>query len=331
MSKMTDPITVRGNVLKNRIAMLPVLTFSFQGDDGEYFGAQHIRHYEAIAKGGAGLVITQGTNVKGVLTQEGQWTPACQNTIRAIVAAIHAHGAKAMIQISFGGDRVTDINTLSTEELLYRQSELQAAALLAARLGYDGVEFHFGHGFTLCKLLDAQANQRTDRFGGSLEKRASIVTDILPAIRAGAPDNFILGVRMGAYLPDAETAAQTARHLEAHGIDLFDITYSVVHPESVPDGFPFGPVTYSGALIKQAVNVPVIGVYHLDSEEKVRTLLHNNFADIAGAATPILADYDFPNKIIAGEPVHACRHCEECFWFTDHTLCPAKKSGPQAS
>jgi 2,4-dienoyl-CoA reductase-like NADH-dependent reductase (Old Yellow Enzyme family) len=231
-----------------------------------------------------------------------------------------------MIQISFGGDRVTDINALSTDEVQRWQDELCAAALLVSRLGFDGVEIHFGHGFILCKLLDAAANQRTDHFGGSIEKRASILTDIIPDIRAGAPDHFILGVRMGAYLPDLETAQQTARHLEAAGVDLFDITFSVVHPDSVgpvPPDFPFSAVTYSGYLIKQAVSVPVIGVNRLDSEEKVRELLHNNYADIAGAATPILADYDFPNKIMTGEPVRTCRHCEQCFWFTDHTLCPA--------
>ena len=329
MAKMNEPIAVRNNVLKNRIAMLPVVTFSLKGDNGEYFGEQHKKHYEAIANGGPGLVIVQGTNAKGSVKEERQWTPACQKTLKEIASIIKSKGALAMIQLSFGGDLITDINALDADELKYKQEELRTGAIRAWKLGFDGVEIHFGHGFSLCKLLDAEANQRTDQFGGTMEKRAGILTDIIPSIRTETGDDFIIGVRMGAYLPDLDTAQKTAKYLESKGVDLFNITFSVVHPDTVgpvPDDFPMNHVTYSGYLIKQVVNVPVIGVKQLDTEEKVRLLLEKEYADIAGAATPILADYDFPNKIMSGQPINQCRHCDRCFWFTDHTLCPARKS-----
>ena len=102
MSKMTDPIMIRSKTMKNRIAMLPVLTFTLKGDNGDYFGKQHEKHYESIASGGPGLVIVQGTNAKGAVTEEHQWTPACQNTLKNIATIIKSRLIKVYSLIGKG-------------------------------------------------------------------------------------------------------------------------------------------------------------------------------------------------------------------------------------
>ncbi|GHS89781.1 NADH oxidase [Synergistales bacterium] len=326
MTQITDTLTIRGHSVKNRIAMLPIMTFSFKGDGEDYFGQQHITHYTEAAKGGTGLVILQGTNVSGVLTESEKWTPGCQNTLKTIAANAKSQGAVVMIQLACGGgDRTVDVNLPSTEEIQTRQQEMLKAALNAHALGFDGVEYHFAHGFFLCKMLDAEQNRRNDIFGGNAENRARILTDIIPKIRSATGENFIIAVRMGAYIPTEELGVQAAKRFEAAGVDMLDITFGVEFPSHpVPKDFPFGPVTYSGALIKRTVNIPVIGVYGLRSEEQIKTLLEKGYADMAGVARGILADPHFAERVIKGEAVNSCLACKECFWFTDHTKCPAR-------
>jgi 2,4-dienoyl-CoA reductase-like NADH-dependent reductase (Old Yellow Enzyme family) len=335
MTKISDKLTVRGREIKNRIAFLPVVTFSFKGDtpadygDGEdYFGSQHLAHYTAISEGGAGIVYVQGTDAHGALSETGQWTPGSKETLTKIADVIHKNGALAMIQLSWGGDRVTDLNALSTEELLLKQQELLTAAITVGELGFDGLEFHFGHTFLLCKMFDAEANKRTDRFGGSVEKRASIITDIIPTIRQMNGEGFILAVRMGPQLPTFDIALETARYLESAGIDLLNITHSMEPPMEAPEGFPLSGMAYGGSLVKQGVSIPVIGVGGIRTREDADLLLDQGYADIVGVARAILADYDWPSKVLAGEPVHKCIGCKDCFWFSDDTKCPAKRVRP---
>jgi 2,4-dienoyl-CoA reductase-like NADH-dependent reductase (Old Yellow Enzyme family) len=324
MPELSDKLTIRGKTLKNRIVFLPCVTFSFRGDNGNYFGSQHLAHYTQMAEGGAGVVYVQGTNALGISNGNEQWTVGSRKTLEQIVSAIHAHGALAMIQLSWSGDRSTDLNELSTDELLTRQSDLLEAALVVGDLGFDGLEFHFGHGFLLCKLFDKEVNRRTDRFGGTLENRVSIITDIIPQIRSHNGDDFILSVRMGAYLPDLETGLATARFLEQIDIDVLNITFSMIAPKKKPDDFPLSDMAYGGFLIKQAVGIPVIGVGGIRRQKDAETLIEAGYADLAGIARGILADPAFPAKILAGQSPHECADCKECRWFTDHTTCPAR-------
>jgi 2,4-dienoyl-CoA reductase-like NADH-dependent reductase (Old Yellow Enzyme family) len=328
MAQITDTLAIRRRVVKNRIAMLPVLTFSFDSEDGNFYGEQHVSHYTEIAAGGAGLVVVQGTDVTGARSGGGKWTPGSRESLRAIASGIKSRGAAALIQLSFSGDRVSDVNAYSTKEISARQDELLAAAIASGELGFDGVEFHFAHGYFLCRMLDASLNKRKDDFGGSMENRARIVTDIIPEIRANAGDDFIIGARMGAFIPSEQNGVSAAKNFESSGVDFLDITFGVeIPPGPVPADFPFSPVTYSGYLIKQNVNIPVIGVYGLRTEEQVRALVERGYADIAGVARGILADPCFPERVLKSKPVNICRSCRDCQWFTNHTKCPARKAG----
>ena len=330
---LSDPITILNKQIKNRIVFLPCYTFSFRGEGTDFFGSRHLEHYKQAAEGGAGIVYVQGTSVAGVrgdvrpvADQEGagQWTSGSQNTLRKIVDQIHKNNALAFIQLAWGGDRVTDLNALTTDEIEKRQQDLLAAAILVGELGFDGAEFHFGHGFLLCKIIEAEANKRTDRFGGTLENRVRVLSEILPKIKSANGGDFIIAARMGAYLPNLETGIATARYLEEQGVDLLNISYSMVQPLPAPADFPLSDMAYGGWQIKQAVGIPVIGVGGITSQSKAETLLSNEFADFAGVARGILADPAFPKKIMAGERPNECAGCAECFWRTDHTKCPAR-------
>ena len=93
MAKITDELVVRGNRVKNRIVMAPMVTFSFHGDNGSYYGQQHIAHYTERAIGGAGLIIVQATRVAGAGNSTNMWSPDNITALQQIVSNCHAYGA----------------------------------------------------------------------------------------------------------------------------------------------------------------------------------------------------------------------------------------------
>ncbi len=325
MAKISDSIVIRGIRIKNRIVMPPMVTFSFHGDDGHYYGRQHIAHYTARAQGGAGLVIVQATRVAGAADGTGMWTAGSLAALADIAANCRAHGAATIMQLSCGD---TDINALAAADIAAMQADLRQAALIACSLGFDGVEYHFAHGFTLCKFLDAAHNKRTDRFNGDAAARTRILTELLPAIRAATRANFIIGVRMGEYLPDSRDGVTAAQTFAAAGIDLLHISFAMRPPtHAVPAGFPCSPTTWSACKIKKEVSVPVVAVNEIRTADQVRCLIESGCADLVAVGRGMLADPEFANRVLAGQPVNPCHGCGRCLWFTDHAKCPASAQG----
>ena len=326
MPSITTPLTVRGRTIKNRIAMLPMVTFPYIGKGEDYYNEQHLLHYTQAAENGAGLIILQSTNVAGVEREQGMWTPGSLAILKQIAKNARENGATAMMQLAGGSDRDKDINQWSTDDVLARQRELKLAAIKAHELGFHGVEYHFAHGFTLCRFMDGAANQRTDEFGGSLENRCRIVTDILPEVRAQVPEDFIISARMGQFTPTSEDGVATAQHLEQCGLDMLSVSFGMTVPEGpVPDGFGFSPVTHSGYVIKQAVSVPVIGAFGIRTPEQAKGLVENRYADLTGLGRAMLADPRFAANLLHGTPFRPCISCKNCSWFTNTLRCPARK------
>ncbi|AKB54166.1 MULTISPECIES: NADH:flavin oxidoreductase [Methanosarcina] len=324
MTEITDELVIRGNHIKNRIVMPPMVTFSFHGDNGSYYGKQHIEHYTKRAKGGAGLIIVQATSVFGAIDSTGMWSAGDISALKQIASNCHEYGATVMMQLHCGN---MDINELSTEEIHSMQKNMKRAAIRACEIGFDGVEFNFAHGFTLCKFLDASYNRRTDKYGGDVLYRARVLTQILPEIRNNTPKNFIVSVRMGEHLPESKDGVEAAKAFEKAGIDLLHISFGMQPPTNpVPDGFICSPITYSGCKIKKEVKIPVIAVNEIRNEEQVRFLIENDYVDLVAVGRGMLTDPEFANHVINSEPVNTCLGCERCFWFTDHTSCPAESN-----
>jgi 2,4-dienoyl-CoA reductase-like NADH-dependent reductase (Old Yellow Enzyme family) len=114
------------------------------------------------------------------------------------------------------------------------------AALRAERAGFHGVELHGAHGYLLAQFLDADNNQRSDRYGGSFENRSRALFEIIDGIRARAGADFQVGVRLsperyGVKLGEARTLAQ--RILLCGKIDYLDMSLWDVFKEPVEAEF----------------------------------------------------------------------------------------------
>ena len=104
-----------------------------------------------------------------------------------------------------------------------------ASVKRAERVGYDLLELHAAHGYLLHQFLSPLSNQRTDEYGGSLEKRMRYPLEVFAAIRAVWPNDKPLGIRVSAvdWVEGGTTIEDTikfAQELKALGCDYMDVS-----------------------------------------------------------------------------------------------------------
>ncbi len=113
------------------------------------------------------------------------------------------------------------------------------AAKRAVRIGFDAIEIHLAHGYLLHSFVSPLGNQRTDGYGGALERRMSFPLEVATAMRAAVPPGTPLGARITAsdWLDGGLTvddAVVLAKALKLVGLDYIDVSSGNITPPSLP-------------------------------------------------------------------------------------------------
>lgn len=228
------PFTLRNLTLDNRVVVSPMCQYSaVDGVPNDW----HLVHLGARALGGAGLVMTEMTNVspEGRITHgcAGLWNDAQAAGWKRVVDFVKANStSKIGIQLAHAGRKASwgkpwegdrplraDQNpweTLGASAIPYKAVDCHTpkemtkadferltrafadAATRADQAGFDFVELHFAHGYLLSSFLSPLSNRRTDGYGGSLENRMRFPLEVFAAVREAWPKEKPLGVRVSA-------------------------------------------------------------------------------------------------------------------------------------
>ena len=174
--------------------------------------------------------------------------------------------AREMEALSMGArERITDLELPHIASLPQTLPPLFAAAAVRAReAGFDGVELHYAHAYTLSSFLSA-TNTRTDGYGGTRLQRARLPLEVLAAVRHAAGSGFTVGARILAEEcivggSDVSDAQFFATELAAAGIDFISLSRggkfddarqpkvgAAVYPYTGPSGYECMPSYYSDA------------------------------------------------------------------------------------
>ena len=213
MSVLMTPLELGELTLPNRIVMAP-LTRARTGDH-RIPGELNAEYYAQRA--GAGLIISEATSVSpqgvGYHGTPGIWADEQVAGWRKVTDAVHAAGGRIVLQLWHVG-RISDPELLDGE-LPVAPSEVTPAGRVARlrpkrpyvrpraleaseipgivedfrrgaenaqRAGFDGVEIHGANGYLIDQFLQDSTNQRTDRYGGSVENRARFLLEITDAV-----------------------------------------------------------------------------------------------------------------------------------------------------
>ncbi len=335
--------------VRNRVVMSPMETM-YGTPDG--LPSRRTRDYFAArAKGGVGLITLGATGVdpQHPETPGGLHlgTDDAVAAHRALVAAVHEHGARIQPQIVHAGPDglgpeifgVTSVGPsvipsyltgrpsveISKPQLCEVLDLFKAAARRAAEAGYDGIELHAAHGYMLLgSFLAPQRNRRTDDYrGDSARGRVRVVLDALAAIRSEIGDALPITLRISGYervaggRPMHETA-RMAPELVSAGVDAFHVSGGVIDRlvTQMVNGADDGDALNVGAAaaVKQVVDVPVIAVGRIHDPVHAERILAEGQADFVAMGRPLLADPDLPRKLRSGQAqrILRCISCENC-------------------
>jgi N-ethylmaleimide reductase len=233
MTKHTlfSPIRVGALDLANRIVMAP-LTRNRARPEDDAPHALHVDYYAQRAT--AGLIITEASQIspegKGYAWTPGIYSPAQIAGWRAVTDAVHAKGGKIVIQLwhvgrvshtslqpngqppvapsaiaaetrTFDGTAFLPTSTpraLGLEEMPRIVADYAQATRNAKEAGFDGVEIHAANGYLIDQFLRDGSNVRTDAYGGSVENRVRLLTEVIAAVTA-AWDAAHVGIRLSPF------------------------------------------------------------------------------------------------------------------------------------
>lgn len=327
---MFTPFRLRGLTLRNRVVVSPMDMYSaHDGMPGDF----HLVHLGARALGGAGLVMTEMVCVspEGRITPgcTGLYTPEQAAAWRRVTDFVHTSspGTAIGVQLGHSGrkgstrlmwegiDQPLDTGNWpvsAASPLPYRpgvnqvphaldhaglteiRRQFAAATRRAARSGFDLLELHCAHGYLLSGFLSPLTNQRTDAYGGSLERRLRFPLEVFDAMRAVWPDDKPMTVRISATDwadggTTAEDAVAAARAFAAHGADAIDVSTGQVVADERPEYGRSYQTPYADRIRNEA-RVPVIAVGAISSWDDVNSILLAGRADLCALARPHLYD-----------------------------------------
>ena len=229
---MFTPFALRGMRLENRVVVSPMCMYSARDGTPDDF---HLVHLGTRAIGGAGLVMTEMTNVSRLA----RITPGCTGMYltehvpawRRIVDFVHARSrAKIGVQLGHAGRKGStrlmwegmdeplpegNWPLLSASALAYApanqvpkamdradmdlvKADYARAAAMALEAGFDLLEIHMAHGYLLASFLSPLTNARTDEHGGSIENRLRYPLEVFDAVRAVWPEDRPMSARISA-------------------------------------------------------------------------------------------------------------------------------------
>lgn len=342
---LLEPFRLGPLTLRNRIVFAAHLTN--YAEDGRPT-AQHAAYYAARAAGGAGLVITEEHSVDPTDRPYEKLIdgtdPGVVPGYRAITDAVHAHGVPVLAQLNHNGGQSSGLYSRRpvlapspVPDPMFREVPVAATVADIAAIvdgyrrvaehcvagGFDGVELQCSHSSIVRQFLSPATNLRTDDYGGALERRARILTEIVDAVRAAIGPGRVLGVRLcGAEGPDdAATlpeAVAVARLLERGGrVDYLNTSigvatstlYLIEASMHVTSGYALAVP----AALRAAVALPVVGVGRFTEPAQAERALVAGQCDLVGVVRGQIADPEFAAKARAGTAVRACVGCnQEC-------------------
>ena len=337
MSLLFSEAKLGALTLQNHLVMSPMTRNRATGNIPNALMAEYYAQ-----RGSAGLIVTEGTspspNGLGYPRIPGIFSSAQVAGWKLVTDAAHAKGAKIFNQfmhcgriahplnlpegarvlgpsaIAAAGEMYTDAEcmkqnatpqAMTEDDISIAIEEYAQAAKNAVEAGFDGIELHSANGYLLEQFIRPNSNQRTDRYGGSIENRARFVLEVADAaINAIGKDK--VGIRLSPYgvfndmpLYDGMDADYTylARQLNARGlvyIHLVDHSSqgAPVVPDSIKKMFRD---TFSGKLI-------LSGGY---DAARAESDLAAGKCDLIAVGRPFLANPDLVERWKTGSTLNA--------------------------
>lgn len=344
--KLFEPIKIHEMMLENR-TVYPAVVSRLAHEEG--FVTDNLRdRILRIARGGVGLIILEPAAIidrkSGTLLKifDDKFIPG----LKQLVTEVHEKTqAKIGIQLihflklSKSGYRET-VEDLSMGDIKQIVEDFGAAAARVKTAGFDCIELHCAHAYTLSSFLSL-LNKRRDEYGRDIEGRIKIVKEVLSKVKMAVGEKFTVGCRIngdefvsgGSTLLQTRTIVEMLSKMGIHYVSISaggkfedgQIFDGIVWPYSGYSGMRTMPPSYmpegvnvylAGDLRKIAslYNVPVFIAGKISHPDFTESILLEEKADLVALGRQLICDPDWPNKVknnIWGDIVY-CKYCGGC-------------------
>jgi 2,4-dienoyl-CoA reductase-like NADH-dependent reductase (Old Yellow Enzyme family) len=335
-------LTISGMNIKNRAGLAPMTRTS--ATESGLATEQMVKYYSKFARGGFGLLITEGAYPdemysQGYLDQPGIANEQQVEAWRKVIEGVHNEGAKIICQIMhagalsqgnrfknetigpsavkpkgeqlsfYGGNGEFPVPKEMTKEDIQEviKSFVQAAKR-ARQAGFDGIEIHGANGYILDQFLTDYTNQRTDEYGGSTENRVRLLVEVVEAVRQEVGSDYPVGIRIsqGKVNDYDHKWANGEKDAEVIFGGLSKVGVDFIH---VTEYDAFNPA-FEGdgptlaSLAKKFGKVTVLANGKLHEPGKAEEIINKGEADLVTIGTGALANPDWANKLQNNEQLN---------------------------
>jgi len=333
MSRLFTPLTLRAVTVPNRAWVSPMCQYSsVDGHPTDW----HLVHLGALARGGAGLVMTEATAVvpEGRISPQdaGIWNDAQAADYARITAFIRGQGSVPAIQLAHAGRKASTYaawlghgsvpqseggwRTVGPSAVAFGDyaapDEFPAAAVpalleawaAAARravaAGFEVIEIHAAHGYLLHQFLSPVSNLRTAEYGGDLAGRARLLLSVVDAVRGAVPDGVALFVRLSAtdWVEGGLTVEEVAEVAATLAVRGVDLVDVSSGGNSAEQQIVLGPgyQVPFARAVRERSGLPVAAVGLITEPGQAEKVLLEESADAVLLARALLREPNWPQR-----------------------------------
>jgi 2,4-dienoyl-CoA reductase-like NADH-dependent reductase (Old Yellow Enzyme family) len=309
------------------------------------------RLYGVWSDGGAGLLLSGNILIDayhlerpGNVIIDGSVSDSHRKSLRAWASAATRNGNHFWAQISHAGRQTQKVVNPHPkapsavklglpggqfgEPVALNYAEIQSiierfanCAEVLKSCGFTGIQIHAAHGYLMSQFLSPRSNQRTDEYGGSLENRARLLTEVFRAVRARVGTDFPVAVKLnsadfqrGGF--DFEESLQVAQWLQDEGVDLIEVSGGTYEQPKLLNLEGIEPVdeqkVAASTLAREAyfvdftramrktLTVPLMVTGGLRKRSAMEEVISSGAADVVGLGRPMCVMTDAPKQLLSG-------------------------------
>ena len=314
--------------------------------------------YQGLAAGGIGLIITGDFSVvpDGLLDEGRRDQRACSyedvriDGFGRLVEAVRGAASQCKIVAQLSGDYMgvgpSDFPSPFRRDKLRPLSKGEMQSIVACFIesiagmkeeGFDGVQLHAAHGGLLSSFLSPHTNRRTDEYGGAVENRTRIVSEIVAGARERVGDYPILiKVNCTDYVEggiDIDSFPGLAREIARCGVGGIEVSggmWDCLVRTEAELGFRPVPAPESHTRIARAeqqsyffkyvedlaLDVPLILVGGNRDVEQLERIVEQGKVDFIAMSRPLISEPDLPKRWLEGRGSSRaeCVSCNSCIY-----------------
>ena len=347
MKTLFDETQLSGMKLKNRFVRSA--THDGRADALGHVTEKLITHFEELAKGGVGTIITGLTNVtdleKIVPGQMAIYNDSFIDEYQRLTDTVHQYDSKIILQLVCNGAQnrssnegvlwapsvfdneptVTGATEMTKEDIKVMQAAFVNGAVRAKKAGFDGVQLHVAHGYLLSRFLTPYYNRRTDEYGGTIENRARVVVEIVERIvkSVGVEYPVLAKVNCEDFMDQGLTFTECldlCKMLQKAGLSAVEISGGTALSRAgegtirkvTPESEPYFK-NYAAELAEN-LSIPVICVGGIRDINGLEDIVNQTKIEYLSMCRPFIREPELINRWVSGDRTPAkCISCTKCF------------------